>query len=264
MIGGSDAVWIPRFRYGVYAHPLSRLTTPLALRMADILLPVHRSLIHGTNAFSDDPPRPEGLLEYNPGLQTPMLEINNGYDTSFWRKVESSRKEQIVLTVAIARDYKVFVTKGLDHYIHVARELPEFRFVLVGVTPSDLALWWKEAVPANLELRPTLTAPELRELYSKAQVFAHFTLTEGMPNVLCEAMLCECVPVGSAVNSIPDIIGDAGFVVSRPVIAEMKRAVEQATRSDLGPAARKRIVERYPLERRKQELLETIDHLLQT
>jgi glycosyltransferase involved in cell wall biosynthesis len=85
-----------------------------------------------------------------------------------------------------------------------------------------------------------------------------------MPNVLCEAMLCECVPVGSAVNSIPDIIGDAGFVVSRPLIPEMKQAIEQAMHSDLGPAARRRIAERYPLERRKRELLETVDHLLQT
>lgn len=264
VIGGSDAVWIPKYRYGVYAHPLSRRTTSLALHMADLLLPVHRSLIHGTNSFSDDPPRTEGLLAYHPNLQTPILEINNGYDTGYWHKIDDSPKEQFVLAVAVAADEKVFVTKGLDHYIHVAGAMPEFRFVLVGVMPADLMQWWKEPLPPNLELRPTLTAPQLRELYSRAKVFAHFTLTEGMPNVLCEAMLCECVPVGSAVNSLPDIIGDTGFVVSRPLIPEMKRAIEQAMQSDLGPAARRRIAERYPLERRKRELLETVDHLLQT
>lgn len=264
VIGGSDAVWIPRYHYGVYAHPLSRYTTSLALRMADILLPVHRSLIHGLNPFSDDPPRAEGLLEYEPGLQTLMLEINNGYDTEYWHKIDASPKDQFVLAVAVANEYKVFVTKGLDHYIRVAEALPGIRFVLVGVVHADLTRWWKEPLPSNLELRPKLAESHLRELYSRAKVFAHFTLTEGMPNVLCEAMLCECVPVGSAVNSIPDIIGDAGFVVPRPVISDMKRAVEQALHSDLGPAARRRIADRYPLERRKRELLETLDHLLQT
>ncbi len=264
VIGGSDAVWIPRYRYGVYANPLSRRTTSMALRMADLLLPVHRSLIHGTNSFSDDPPRTEGLLAYHPNLQTPILEINNGYDTTYWHKIDDSPKEEFVLTVAVAGDFKVFVTKGLDHYIHVAGAMPDYRFVLVGVAPADLKRWWKEPLPSNLELRPPLTALQLRELYTKARVFAHFTLTEGMPNVLCEAMLCECVPVGSAVNSIPDIIGDTGFVVSRPLMPEMTRAIELAMHSELGPAARRRIAQRYPLERRKRELLEAVDHLLQT
>lgn len=262
VIGGSDAVWIPRFGYGVYARPLSRWTTAMALRMADLLLPVHDSLVRGVNAYSDDPPRREGILEYHPTLRTPIRVIHNGYDPDFWSMPSQATKEDIVLAVAPADEFKVFVTKGLDHYIHVAQALPEIRFLLVGLKNADARQWWGSELPPNLTLLPSCDARSLRDLYARSKVFAHFTLTEGMPNVLCEAMLCECVPVASAVNAIPEIVGETGFLVHKQDRQAMTAAVQLALTAGLGAAARKRIMDRYPLTKRKRELLQAVDELI--
>lgn len=263
VVGGSDAIWIPRYRYGVYDHWLSRRTTRWALRWATLIIPNHASLIKGVNTFSDDEPRAEGLLEYTPDLRTPITTIHNGFDPGFWRPEPGVPRERMVLEVAPATTWTVFMTKGLDLLLGVAERLPDVAFTLVGVEPGMAEHWTGRRVPSNVSCLPKQTAEQLRSLYCRASVFAHFTLTEGMPNVLCEAMLCECVPVGSNVNSLPDIIGDTGVIVHRREMDLLVRAVQEGLLAGTGAKARQRIVARYPLERRRRELTSTLLHLIQ-
>ncbi len=262
VVGGSDAIWIPRYRYGVYDHWLSRRTTRWALRMASMILPNHESLVKGVNTFSDDVPRPEGLLEYTPDLRTPIKTIHNGFDTEFWRAEPGMKREHMVLEVAPATTWTVFKTKGLDLFLGVAERLPDVAFTLVGVEQARAEQWTGRSLPSNVTILPKQSAEQLRMLYSRAQVFAHFTLTEGMPNVLCEAMLCKCVPVGSDVNSLPDIIGDTGVIVHQRDLDLLARAVQEGLTSKSGIRARQRIIDRFPLERRTQELTSTLLQLI--
>lgn len=263
VVGGSDAIWIPAHRYGVYDHWLSRRTTRWALTMAHLVLPNHESLIRGVNSYSDAEPRPEGLLHNYPALSTPIVTIHNGYDHHFWHRLPEIQKEPVVLEVALTNEYKVFVTKGLDYYIRTAARLPRYTFILVGLDREIIQPWWNEEIPENLQLIRRASPTELRMIYSRARVFAHFSLTEGMPNVLCEAMLAECVPVGSAVNSIPDIIGDTGVLVQHRDLEEMAAAISTAMDLETGQSARARIIQRYPLEQRERKLTHALQTLAQ-
>ncbi|MBK7697247.1 MAG: glycosyltransferase [Saprospiraceae bacterium] len=59
---------------------------------------------------------------------------------------------------------------------------------------------------------------ESKELYTKHKIFAIPSMTEGLPNTLCEAMLCGCIPVGSNIEVIAHIINDTGLTL----ISKMK------------------------------------------
>lgn len=71
-------------------------------------------------------------------------------------------------------------------------------------------------------------------------------MSEGLPNTLCEAMLCGCIPVGSEVNGIPLAIGETGFVIKKKDIREAKDAILKANRYDDPLSPRKRILELFP------------------
>ena len=58
-----------------------------------------------------------------------------------------------------------------------------------------------------------LNPKQLREYYSKSRFYLQLSNTEGFGVSLCEAMLCECIPIVSSVNMLPEIVGDTGFIL---------------------------------------------------
>ncbi|MBP9191753.1 MAG: glycosyltransferase, partial [Ignavibacteria bacterium] len=116
----------------------------------------------------------------------------------------------------------------------------------------------------NVKLISFVNMEELKNYYNKAKVFAQLSLFEGQPNSLCEAMMMECIPVGSDVNGIPRVIGDTGFIVYKKDKFEIAEKIKAAMQSDesLGKAARKRIMDNFSMERRKNKILEITSKLI--
>ena len=135
--------------------------------------------------------------------------------------------------------------------------MPDVSFVLVGPTEAMVRAGYGD-LPENLTVTGLLPADDVREWYRRAHVYAHPSLTEGMPNAVAEAMLCGCIPVGSDVNGTATLIGDAGIVIERADVELWAQAVARALDKDSGDAARSRIREEFTVERRCTGLREIV------
>lgn len=257
VMAGFDGIHLPAMGYGVFASAWRAPLARFVLRSADLLLPCSESLIDSEYRFVDGGgATPQGASAHVPGLGTPHVTVPFGYDADAW-PLGPVERERTALSVGLCSDDRTFRRKGIDLLIEAARHLPDVTFRVVGIEePLRTEAIARYRPPPNVDLVTPQPRATLPDVYGAASVYLQLSRAEGMPNVLAEAMLCGCVPVGSSVFGIPDVIGDAGFVVERPDPAEIAETIREAL--DAGPAARvrarQRIAERFTLERRQRTL----------
>ncbi len=254
IIGGYDAVSLPELGYGIFCSNQLRIAcAKLSYRYADYICPVDKSLIYSQKS----PYAPDSMIGFEHFIKTDanIRVIPTGYDAKFWQKIPQEEKKRRVIAVASISDEIRIRLKGFDLLIELAKMMPGVDFLLVGFD-GQYYNNLKRIVSDNVTLKMHVDTEELRKLYAESKVIAQFSLSEGLPNTLCEAMLCECVPVGSAISGIPDAIGEVGFVLDYKDVNLAKKLLEKALSSDevLGEKARQRIVSNYGIEKRKQAL----------
>lgn len=247
VVGGVDVARDKELGYGIWLSPWRGRLVRYALRRASRVLVVDPSL-------KDAAVRLAGYSGEN------IRYLPTGYDASAWRS--TGEKDPLVLTVAAVRDQKRLRVKGIDTLVDAARRLPGVTFVVIGV---DEKLWGGLRPPPNVHFQPLMPRSELLPYYQRAKVYCQPSLREGLPNTLCEAMLCGCVPVASSAGGNPTAVGDAGFIVPPGDIDALAEALQRAMGSkvDMGARARARIVALFPKEKRETELLAMLDSLAQ-
>lgn len=246
VVGGYEVAKLPEIGYGSMSHPIYAHVVKFALKYADKALAVDESLkedaISNAKVSGDN-----------------MKIVPECYDAEFWKPCD--KKEGLVMTVAHISD-KVIKRKGLETFVKAARNLPSVKFILVGPFVDNSINHLKSIAPPNVEFPGFIPTQELPKWYSRAKVYCQLSRYEGIPNALCEAMLCECVPVGTNYCGIPVAIGDTGFYVPYGDVETTVKAVKKALKSDKGKEARERIKKMFPLERRKGELVSEVEELL--
>lgn len=248
ILGGADTANRPDLDYGIWRSRWKGLLLGHALRRADRILAVDMSL--------------RAVLEESTGRRWEMIQaVPTGYDAALWEP--GPTKEPVVLSVARCDTPAKAVVKGIDRMIAAARAMPEVSFRIIGLENEAMRAY-AGTVPANVVLSGPLPRLDLLGEYQRAAVYCQLSRSEGLPNALCEAMLCGCVPVGSRVGGIPTAIADCGFLVNDaddPV--ELRAALESALAATetLGPRARARIAEGFSRERRERALVDIIMEL---
>ncbi len=251
VIGGFDAVSIPDMKYGLYcANKPRQVLGKFAIRNATYLLPVDGSLIENTNFFADQSGKglPVGIRHFVKGIRGKIRVVPTGYDPDFWKPVAGVQRHPSVVTVGSIPDMKRWHLKGCSFLVRIAAAIPELSFHIYGVSDKMRVELEPLQLPGNVYLHGLVSPEELPAVYSSHLIYAQLSLTEGLPNVLCEAMLCGCIPVGSDVNGIPGVIGNKNLIIKemnvRQAIDTLVYARSLADRC--GDHFRSRIIEKFP------------------
>ncbi len=243
--GGYDVAYVPEIKYGQFTYSwYKKILAKFVLKYANKVLVVDPSLKE--DAIKNAKISGENI-DYLP----------TGYDPNYWKP--KGEKENIVLTVG-AINNTIVKRKGFKTFVKAARHVPDVKFVLVGKHVDDSINQLKPIASSNVKFTGFVSDKELLKYYQKAKIFCQLSRYEGLPNALCEGMLCECIPIGTKYCGIPRAIGDTGFYVSYENVVETANAIKKAlNKSDeLGKKARERIIKLFPSELREKKLGEIV------
>ncbi|AFL85836.1 glycosyltransferase [Belliella baltica DSM 15883] len=250
--GGTDAVNMPSINYGNYRKKWLKKATTYSFLNCTKILPVAESLVAYDYSYDSSIPKKQGLKNLIPNLKTPIEVIYNGFDAELWKDLGKKRTPYSFITVAkgISKIQRAKV-KGIDLIENLAKEFPDFHFTLIG----DASYLPKRK---NIKVVGSLNQTEIVAILNEHQYYLQLSTSEGFPNALAEAMLCGCVPIGSAVGDIPNIIADTGVILESRDIKNLKNIISSLDQSlfDLkSEMARKRIILNFSFEKRRNALL---------
>ncbi|MFC4402590.1 glycosyltransferase [Gracilibacillus xinjiangensis] len=144
------------------------------------------------------------------GLQRPVFSLSNGIDTHFFHKNTEARN-RFRKKYQMDDNQKVIISvghfmerKGIDDFIELAKQLPEYEFYWFGHTsmnlvPAKIKKAMKQEIP-NLHFPGFINREELRDAYCGSDLFLFLTHEETEGIVLLEALAAK-IPV--LVRDIP-------------------------------------------------------------
>jgi glycosyltransferase involved in cell wall biosynthesis len=250
VVGGYDTARVPEANYGSQRGGVRQLVARTTIRAATHLIvnseAARRETVRNAGA------RPDRVSVVYLGVDP----IPVGPDDM------NAPREPIVLTVGnVWREN--LLRKGLLPFVQAATYLPEARFVHVGKWCDSGIDDLRRAAGPNVEFRGFLPDADLFRLYARAAAYVQASLHEGFGLSVAEAMSGGCVPIVTLAGSLPEVVGDTGFVTATADPREVAGAVRRALAA--GPSARRaartRVIETFTMARRRAALHALVDRI---
>ncbi|MDA0314967.1 MAG: glycosyltransferase family 4 protein [Bacteroidetes bacterium] len=251
--GGTDCINMPEIGYGNFRKKWLALATRFSFEQCSLILPVAEALVSQHYSYDSRISPKQGLLQLIPSLKTSMQVIPNGFDTEYWQDLGMERVKQSFISVATSSSSPARARiKGYDLIEQLAASNPKWNFTLVG--DSDY-----KSHSTNIQVLGKETPSSLVELYNSHEFYLQLSSSEGFPNALGEAMACGCVPIGSAVGAIPEIIGDTGLLLKRKELGTLQQLIQDwmAGKTHL-TSPRARIERHFTYAHRRHLLLQAL------
>jgi len=203
--------------------------------------------------------------------------IQNGINTNIFKHDENLREQQRMQWSVECKKILVGIVARLDpvkdHYLFIdtaaimhAKD-DRYCFVCVGSGPGEYQQGLEQYANSKGLHRCLIWAGEISNMaaaYNALDIMALTSQSEGLPNVLGEAMAC-CVPcVVTDVGDAADIVSDTGVVIHDRVPQKIANGCYQieerlkADREGLKKSIRQRIIDHYDLDLMIQSTLDAI------
>jgi glycosyltransferase involved in cell wall biosynthesis len=214
VIGGYDVVKMPELNYGVFTSKIRGLCAQFSMKQSTLNLAVSKNVERKVRWIAK---KANTRLLYN------CVNISANRDLQI-------KKENLVITVGLIDSERTFFLKGIDTFIKVAEKLPEFKFLIIGVSknlPEELL----NNRPQNLELIERVNHNELEVYYKKAKIYCQFSRSESFGVSIVEAMSFGCIPVVTNAGGMPEIVGNYGFITKREA-SEISDTIKKAIKNE--------------------------------
>jgi glycosyltransferase involved in cell wall biosynthesis len=247
--GGTDCINMPEIGYGNFRKKSLAWATRFSFENCSLILPVAEALVSQHYTYDPQINPKQGLLQLIPGLKTAIQVIPNGFDTDSWKDLGMERVRQSFISVATHTSTPARArVKGYDLIEQLAANHPDWNFTLVG--DANYA-----ALSPNVRVLGKESPSSLVQLYNIHEYYLQLSSSEGFPNALGEAMACGCVPIGSAVGAIPEIIGDTGLLLTRKSLAALQHLIQDWMDGKTKLTSPRARIERYFTYAHRQKLL---------
>ena len=249
IIGGFDTANMPDIGYGYQQGGLRRWASRWIMRRAGRL--ITNSHYSRSEIAANTPIPPERVTVVHHGVPDPFGPL------------QATEREPLALTVGHLVK-TTLMQKGHQPFVEAARHLPEVRFVFVGKWHDDAIEQLRGLAGENVEFTGWLSDEDLEAMYRRASVYVQASRHEGFGLAVAEAMLAGCVPVVMDVTAMPEVVDGAGVLISSQDPETVADGIREALA--LGPdaheRARRRILEEFPMEGRREGILRVVREAL--
>jgi len=163
------------------------------------------------------------LLRFYPDIaESKVRVIYNGVSEAFEQDdTIKSRKRLSLLYVGVRDAYKNF-----RFAVQVAATLPEGCLDIVGAPLSASERQFLDTMlKGRYQLHTHVSTPELNQLYNQASCLLYLSSYEGFGIPLLEAMCSGCPFIALNSSSIPEVAGNAGYLLDGLNLQEAKAAL---------------------------------------
>ena len=249
VVGGYDLANMPEIGYGHQRGGLKKWVSRRTMRLASRLV---------TNSIYS---RDEAIKN----AAVPMEQVSafyHGVPDQFGALPQEPRA-RMALTVGNV-DRGNLKRKGHEPFVRAAALLPDVNFVLVGNWKDDAIEYLRSIATANVTFTGRVSNEGLLSYYRKASVYVQASLHEGFGLSVAEAMLAGCVPVTTGAGALPEVAGEYGVRLRAADAAEIAQAVQKALTypDEARSAIRARILEKFPMSERREQLEQLITPLM--
>jgi glycosyltransferase involved in cell wall biosynthesis len=216
VIGGYEVARIKSLNYGALCSKIRGYFCITSIRLASLCLTVSNYVDRKVKYIA---PGSKRQLVYNCVELKPMPDV-------------IPSKENLVLTVGIIENRRSFYLKGIDTFIEVARNTPDYQFLIIGLDKNKLQLLLSDT-PENLSILGRVPHSDLSSYYLRSKYYCQLSLSESFGVSVAEAMNHGCIPIVSNEGGLPEVVGDTGYIVKRdPVL--ISRLIKDDSQIDAG------------------------------
>lgn len=245
VLGGYDVAYLPELNYGSQNNLIRSFAAKYSVKNTFLNLAVSKYVLNAATKMVSS---------------AKLNVLYNGFNSQIFFDA-NNQKENLIVTVGIINSKQRIKLKGIDLFVEAARNLPEYKFTVIGINKDSQKYF--NNIPQNLNFIEMVKNEELAKYYQKAKVYCQFSKVESFGLSVVEAMACGCVSVVSNNGALPEIVGENGIVVNNSadeIILGINYAVNNS--NQLRKKSSNYVLENYDFKIREEKLLSIINNQL--